>query len=86
MPKFGTKNALFGSFWAGIFKKTIVIFEICTIGFIKNEFLTYTEIFGIGFAFSNSSGSVFSEDLSPSPGQLYRVCQIKEQYSKQVLH
>ena len=31
MPKFGTKNALFGYFWARILKKAIVIFEISTL-------------------------------------------------------
>ena len=35
MPKFGTKNALFGYFWARIKKKTIVIFEIRTLEFFN---------------------------------------------------
>ena len=34
MPKFGTKNALFGYFWTKIIKKTIVIFEISTLEFV----------------------------------------------------
>ena len=31
MPKYETTNALFGYFWARIFKKTIAIFEINTL-------------------------------------------------------
>ena len=34
MPKFGTKSALFGYFWARILKKTIVIFETNTLEFV----------------------------------------------------
>ena len=34
------------------FFKTIVIFEISTLKFIKNESLTHTVNFGIGSAFS----------------------------------
>ena len=34
MPKFETKNALFGYFWARIKKKTIAIFEISTFQFV----------------------------------------------------
>ena len=34
MPKFGTKNALFGYFWARILKKSIVMFEIRTLKFL----------------------------------------------------
>ena len=34
MPKFGTKNALFGGFLGKIFRKTIVIFEIITLKFV----------------------------------------------------
>ena len=63
MPKFGTKNALFGYFWARILKN-IVIFEISTLKFVKNESLTHTVNFGIGFAFSEG----------PGPGSLYKVC------------
>ena len=44
MPKFVTQNALFGYFWAKI-KKTIVIFEISTLEFVKYEFLTHTPLF-----------------------------------------
>ena len=34
MPKFGTKNAIIGYFWARILKLTIVIFEVSTIEFV----------------------------------------------------
>ena len=35
MPKFRTKNFLSWYFWAGMLKKTIVIFEITTLEFVK---------------------------------------------------
>ena len=53
MSKFGSKNALFGYFW-GIISKTIVIFEISTLEFVKNESLTHTVNFGVGSAFSKA--------------------------------
>ena len=56
------------------FKKTIVIFEISILKFVKNESLTDTVNFGIGFAFSEGLGSAFSE----GPGPLYKVCQFFE--------
>ena len=56
------------------FKKTIVIFEINTLQFVKNESLTHTVNFGIGSAFSKGPGSAFSEDSGPGPGPLYKVC------------
>ena len=76
MPKFGTKNALFVCFLAGILK-TIVIFEISTLEFVKNEFLTHTLNFRIGSAFSKSVGSAFSEGPGPGPIPLYKVCPLK---------
>ena len=33
MPKFETKTPLFGYFWTGILKKTIIIFEIGLLEF-----------------------------------------------------
>ena len=65
MPKFGTKKTLFESFWVRTLK-TIVIFDISTLKFIKNQFLTHAVNFGIRSAFSQSQG------LDPSP--LYKVC------------
>ena len=48
------------------FLKTIVIFEISTLKFVKHESLTHSMNFGIG--------SVFSEGLGPGP--LYKVCHL----------
>ena len=65
MSKFGSKNVLFRYFWARI-SKSIVIFEISTLEFVKNESLTHTVNFGIG--------SGFSGDPGPGPCPLYKVC------------
>ena len=65
MSKFWTKNVLFGYFGARISKKTIVIFAINTLKFVKNESLTHTMNFGIGSAFSKGPRSVFSEGPGP---------------------
>ena len=50
------------------FQETIVIFEISTFRFVKNEFLTHTVNFGIGSTFSESAGK--------GPGPLYKVCRV----------
>ena len=100
MPKFGTKNAWFGYFWAGIWKqycrtfliakfrifrkkqkclnlgskmpylsifgreKTIVIFEISTFKFVKNESLTHIMNFGVeGPLFLKVQGPLFLKVL-----------------------
>ena len=75
MPKFGTKNALFGYFWARILK-SFVIYEISTLKFvnIESESLTHTVNFGIGSAFSKGPRSTFSERLGLGMGPLYKVC------------
>ena len=50
IPNLGTKMTYLGSF--GIeFRKTIIIFEISTLEFVKNESLTHTVNFAIGSAF-----------------------------------
>ena len=67
MPKFGTKNALFGYSKAEMLKK-IDIFETNTLQFV-NKFLARTVNVGIGF--------VFSEGPGLGPGPLYKVCQGK---------
>ena len=64
--KFGTKNALLKYSWDGIWKKTIVIFEISTLKPVKDNFLTNTVNFAIG--------SGFSEGLGLGLGPLYTVC------------
>ena len=56
------------------FLKTIVIFEISTLKFVKNESLTHTVNFCIGSAFSKGQGSTFSEGPGSGPGPLYKVC------------
>ena len=48
------------------FRETIIIFEISTLEFVKNESLTHTVNFAIGSAFSKGLG------LRPDP--LYKVC------------
>ena len=58
------------------FENNIVIFEISTLKFVENEFLTHAVNFGIGSAFSKSPGSPFSEGPGPAPGPLYKVCHI----------
>ena len=54
-------------------KKTIVIFEISTLEFVKNVSLTHTVTFNIGFVLSESPGSAFSKNLGPGLGPLYKV-------------
>ena len=41
------------------FQKTMVIFEISTLGFVKNEFLTHRLSFCIGSVYSKNAVSVF---------------------------
>ena len=53
------------------FQKTIAIFEISTLEFVKNELLTHTLYFGIGSAFCKNTGSTFSEGSAPGPGPLF---------------
>ena len=62
------------------FQKTIVIFEISTLEFVKNESLTHTKNFGIGSTFSKGLGSAFSEGPGPGLGlgPLYKVCLVEE--------
>ena len=57
--------------------RTIALFEISNLEFVKHESLTHTMIFGIGSAFFKGLGSAFSEGPSPGldPGLLYKVCQ-----------
>ena len=55
-------------------QEVIVIFEISTVKFFKNESLTCTVNFGIRSAFSKGPESAFSEVPGPGPGP---VCFIK---------
>ena len=54
------------------FLKTIVIFEINTLKFVKNEPLTHTVNLGIG--------SAFSKGPVPVPGTLYKICLVRQLY------
>ena len=54
--------------------RTIVIFEISNLEFVKHE--SHTMNFGIGNAFSKGLGSAFSEGPGPGPGLLCKVCRI----------
>ena len=47
------------------FWKTIVIFEISTLEFVQNVFLTHAVNFGIGSYFSKGPGSIFCESSGP---------------------
>ena len=53
-----------------IFKKILVIFQISTLEFVKNEFLTHTVNFGVQ--------SAFSEGPSPGLVPLYKVYHFKK--------
>ena len=53
------------------FGKTMVIFEISTLEFIKKEFLTILVNFDVGSAFYKSSGFAFSERPGLGPGSFY---------------
>ena len=54
-----------GYFWDRTLK-TIVIFEISTLKFVKNEFWTHTVTFGIRPAFFKDPISSFSEGPGPT--------------------
>ena len=55
IPNLWTKMTYLGSFGRE-FQKTIIIFEISTLEFVKNESLTHTVNFTIGSAFSKGQG------------------------------
>ena len=57
---------------------TIVIFEICTLEFVKHLSLTHIMNFGIGSGFSKGMGSTFSECPGQSRDPPYKVCRSKE--------
>ena len=64
---------LLGIFWQD-FQKNIVIFQISTLTFSKTEFLNPAVTFGKAFAFSKGLGSTFSENPSPGPSLLFKLC------------
>ena len=63
------------------YEKAIVISEISTLKFLKNESFPYIVNVGIGSAFSKGLGSGFSRrrGLGPGLGSLYKVCHGKSQ-------
>ena len=72
MPKFGPVPHL--SILGLEFLRTIVLFKISSLEFVKHESLTHTMNFDIRSAFSKSLGSAFFEGPCPGPGPLYKVC------------
>ena len=62
--KTGTKIALFEH----------IIYEISTLKFIKNGFLTVIASFGIGSTFSKGSEKVDTVSEGLGPGLLYKIC------------
>ena len=58
------------------FENSFVVFEISTLLFVKHEFLTNAENFGIG-PFFKGRALVFSEAPGPGPGPLYKVCLVR---------
>ena len=53
------------------FWKTI-LFQISTLGFAKNIFLTHTVNFGVGSTFSKGPESPVSESVGPSPLSIHK--------------
>ena len=72
MPKFRTKNALFGYFGARIF-------QISTLECFKNEFFTHTVNIEIRSTFSKDPRFAFEpEGPSPGLGLLCKICHRRE--------
>ena len=66
--------------------KTIFIFEISTLQFVRIEFLTQIVNFYVGPTFSKVSGSAFSEGLCQSLGPIYKVCQINQRELQETMN
>lgn len=73
--KIWDKESLFWYFWPE-FEKTIAMFEISALKFVKHKLLTHPVSFGIEFVFSKALGSTFSEGPDPGPSQLYKLCRL----------
>ena len=56
------------------FEKTLVLFEVSTLQFIKIEILTIIVHFDRELCFSKGPRSAFSESLSPDLRLLFEVC------------
>ena len=70
MSKFGSKLTYL-DILDSIFQKTIVIYEINNLTFLKNEFFNSSSKFWYR--------SAFSEGLGQGPDPLYKVCIFLEQ-------
>ena len=68
----GPKTPYLGAFGLE-FSKTIVMFKISTLKFVRNESLTHTVNFSIESAFSKGPGSAFSECPGPVQGLPYKL-------------
>ena len=80
MSKLRPKLLCLGIFGLG-FWKLPVKFEIGTLEFVKNEFLTHTVNLGVGSAFSKSLRFSFSEGSGVGPlFKLYQVECVSETY------
>ena len=64
--------------------KNIVLFEVSTLEFIKNEFLTRRMNFGIGSSFSKGPESTFLKGAGPGPCPLCKVCQFFQKNFKRI--
>ena len=77
----GPKMQYLGNFALEL-QKTIVIFDISTLEFVKNEYLTHAMNFGVGSAFFKGLMSAFSESLALAPCPLCRGCGINNYCNK----
>ena len=59
------------------FQNAIVIFEISTLEFVKNELLINTVNIGIGSVFAKDPWSTFSKGPSPDPDRFCKECPLK---------
>ena len=67
------------------FDKTIVIFEISSLKFVKNQFLANKVTFGIGSVFSKGPVSAFSEGSGPGPFYKVRLIILSLRICKDIL-
>ena len=73
MLKFGTKNTLFGYFWARLLKKLFSYLKTVPLKLLITSFNSVK--LGIG--------STFSEDPGSGTGTLYKVCPLQQAFSNE---